>query len=103
MMVVLAKAGAKEAAAAPGEEWPQLEREEERAAAADGSGARVELQRAEPEPAPAIDGFWPSAQFDGAREGQVFKLGAHGVGYYRDAPPQKPASTALVEPLAATG
>ena len=33
--------------------------------------------------------FLPSARFQGARSGYIFKAGPEGVGYYRDAQPQQ--------------
>jgi tetratricopeptide (TPR) repeat protein len=37
------------------------------------------------------DGFAPSKKFTGARTGWVFKTGPNGLGYYKEAPPPKPA------------
>ena len=45
----------------------------------------------------SAEGFTPSSSFAGARAGQVFKAGAHGLGYYPDstaaaASPSAPAA-----------
>lgn len=47
---------------------------------------------AEGEPAVAVAGIEPSAAFDGAREGKVFRAGAAGLGYYTDGQAQVPAA-----------
>ena len=41
-----------------------------------------------------VDEFTPCDSFSGAREGQVFKLGDRGLGYYGDASPIQVAATA---------
>ena len=77
----------------PGEagEWDSSDDEESPAAK-----KRAAVTGDDPPSAPVpVDGFVPSATFDGARYGWVFKRGEAGVGYYPD------SASAKMEGLAA--
>ena len=70
----------------PGEagEWDSSDDE---ASSSPPATKKLAAEAADGQPKPAsvhVDGFVPSASFEGARGGLVFKQGAAGLGYYPD-------------------
>lgn len=61
-----------------------LEGEDPYAAAAAAEAAEEDAKEEIKDEPGKPESFQPSAKFDGARPGFAFKLGPHGLGYYRD-------------------